>query len=52
MEESLLFKKKNSIKGWNITNVDLMYEHDYNNNVQQFYDGVSLIVDVERQHGY
>ena len=24
----------------------------YENNVQQFYDGVSLIVDVERKHGY
>ena len=52
MKEALLFKKKNPIEGWNITNVDLMYEHDYNNNVQQFYDGVSLIVDVERKHGY
>ena len=28
MKEALLFKKKNPIEGWNITNVDLIYEHD------------------------
>lgn len=60
LKKILAFKDENKIQGWNIKNVDLQYkfykdptEKDLNfDGVEDFNDGISLIINIERKYWY
>jgi hypothetical protein len=52
MSRASMFKEKNNIEGWNIKEVRAQYELFKDPNSLDYYDGFSVILEVERKSGY